>query len=44
MRRSLRTYAPYSIGRAIVWAVLLIAGTLAGNGSGSIPTPDSSVG
>jgi hypothetical protein len=35
MRRSLRTYTAYSIGCAIVWAVLLIAGALAGKGSAS---------
>jgi hypothetical protein len=35
MRRSLRTYTAYSVGCGVVWAVLLIAGTLAGNGSAS---------
>ena len=32
MRRSLSGYTAYSISCGVVWAALLIAGTLAGNG------------
>jgi hypothetical protein len=35
MKPWMKTYTAYSIGSGVVWAVLLIAGTLAGNGSPS---------